>query len=177
MNPFLHDTVASPLSIRPKGSWRFPFSPQRQCARLSRQASVLALAAGVGAVAGVSIDAQAIDVNTASQSQLQAVRGVGPRTAQIIVQERARAGHFESLEDLSDRVRGIGVKKLQAMQAGGLRAGSRSPDALQDSATAGAGSKQSGRAHTGVSSRETSGMYSVATPALIEISEAIGTKP
>lgn len=123
MNPFMHDPVAKPLSDRPAGSWRFPFSPNRHCKRLSHRAGALALAAGVGASAGLPLSAQAIDVNTASQIQLQAVKGVGPRTAQIIVQERARAGHFESLEDLSDRVRGIGAKKLQAMQAGGLRVG------------------------------------------------------
>jgi len=123
MNPFLHDPVAKPLSVRPAGSWRFPFSSQAQCTRLSRQAGAIAIAAGVGAGLGISSQAHAIDVNKASQTQLQAVKGVGPRTAQIIVQERARAGHFESLEDLSDRVRGIGLKKLQAMQAGGLRVG------------------------------------------------------
>ncbi len=123
MNPFLHDPVAKPLSSRPTGSWRFPFSSHQHRRRLSRQAGALAIAAGVGAGLGVATNAHAIDVNTASQSQLQAVKGVGPRTAQIIVQERARAGNFESLEDLSDRVRGIGVKKLQAMQAGGLQVG------------------------------------------------------
>ena len=123
MNPFLHDPVAKPLSSRPTGSWRFPFSSHQHRRRLSHQAGALAIAAGVGAGLGVATNAQAIDVNTASQSQLQAVKGVGPRTAQIIVQERTRAGHFESLEDLSDRVRGIGVKKLQAMQAGGLKVG------------------------------------------------------
>ena len=124
MNPFLHDPVAKPLSSRPKGSWKFPFSSQAQCTRLSRQAGAIAIAAGVGAGLATATPAYAIDVNTASQTQLQTVKGVGPRTAQIIVQERVRAGNFESLEDLSDRVRGIGVKKLQAMQAGGLRVGS-----------------------------------------------------
>ena len=121
MNPFFHDPGAKPLPLRPAGSWRFPFTTQRPCTRLSRQAGALALAAGVGASLGVAPVSHAIDVNTASQAQLQSVKGVGPRTAQIIVQERARAGHFESLEDLSDRVRGIGMKKLQAMQEGGLR--------------------------------------------------------
>ena len=53
--------------------------------------------------------------------QLKDLRGVGPRTAQMIVQERNRAGPFESLEDLSDRVRGIGPKRLQTLQAAGLR--------------------------------------------------------
>lgn len=123
MNPFLDDPIAQPLTVRPKGSWRFPFTSHRHCARMSRQAGAIALAAGLGAGLGVSAHAHAIDINTATQSQLQAVKGVGPRTAQTIVQERTRAGSFESLEDLSDRVRGIGVKKLQAMQAGGVRVG------------------------------------------------------
>ena len=67
------------------------------------------------------MSAQALDLNAATAEQLQDLRGVGPRTAQIIVQERNRAGRFESLEDLSDRVRGIGPKRIQALQAAGLR--------------------------------------------------------
>jgi competence protein ComEA len=70
---------------------------------------------------GVGLSAQALDLNTATAEQLTDLRGLGPRTAQIIVQERNRAGPFESLEDLSDRVRGIGLKRLQALQAAGLR--------------------------------------------------------
>ena len=78
------------------------------------------------AVGGLSLamgQAHALDVNTASAQQLEALRGVGPKTAQIIVQERQRGGRFESIEDLSDRVRGIGPKKAQALQAAGLTAG------------------------------------------------------
>jgi competence protein ComEA len=144
MNPFLQDPVAKPLASRPVGSWRFPFSAHQQRLRLGRQAGALAIAAGVGAGLGVTTPAYAIDVNTASPSQLQAVKGVGPRTAQIIVQERTRAGHFESLEDLSDRVRGIGIKKLQAMQAGGLKVGGAgSNNALLISAETGIPHKKS----------------------------------
>lgn len=156
MNPFLHDPVAKPLSSRPTGSWRFPFASHQHRRKLSRQAGVLAIAAGVGAGLGVTSSAHAIDVNTASQSQLQAVKGVGPRTAQIIVQERTRAGHFESLEDLSDRVRGIGVKKLQAMQAGGLQVGG--------SNTAKPETNQSGFVNNS----------QVATPALTEVAKTKG---
>ena len=155
MNPFLHDPVAKPLASRPAGSWRFPFSSHQQRCRLGRQAGALAIAAGVGAGLAVTTHCYAIDVNTASQSQLQAVKGVGPRTAQIIVQERTRAGHFESLEDLSDRVRGIGVKKLQAMQAGGLQVGGGSGVAETES-------KQTKPKSSGQS----------ATPVLTEISQA-----
>lgn len=115
MNPFLHDTVAQPL--RPAGSWQFPFLRHSRVG-LGRRAGMVAMAAATGL--GSSFPAQALDVNKASLAELQAVHGVGPRTAQIILQERARAGHFESMEDLSDRVRGIGLKRLQSMQAAGL---------------------------------------------------------
>ena len=128
MNPFLDSTVAVPLaseqsliqpqkqSEHPKGRWSFPFA-QQAANRLARRSRVAVVLAGVG----VGLSAQALELNTATAEQLRDLRGVGPRTAQIIVQERNRAGPFESLEDLSDRVRGIGPKRLQALQAAGLR--------------------------------------------------------
>jgi competence protein ComEA len=73
-----------------------------------------------------------------------------------------RAGHFESLEDLSDRVRGIGVKKLQAMQAGGLRVG---------------GSTQSKTPDSDNAKLVFSSVHPVVTPAVMEVSETTDTKP
>lgn len=67
--------------------------------------------------------AYALDANTASVAQLETLNGVGPRTAQIIVQERERGGRFESLEDLSDRVRGIGKKRMARLREAGLSVG------------------------------------------------------
>ena len=128
MNPFLNSTVAVPLASeqllvqpqrpieRSKGRWSFPFAHQAGN-RLARRSRVAVMLAGVG----VGLSAQALELNTASAEQLKDLRGVGPRTAQMIVQERNRAGPFESLEDLSDRVRGIGPKRLQTLQAAGLR--------------------------------------------------------
>ncbi len=128
MNPFLDSTVAKPLPAeqsqtqhprraqRTRANWSFPFAHQAGD-RLARRASVAAMLAGVG----VGLSAQTLDLNSASAEQLKDLRGVGPRTAHIIVQERNRAGPFESLEDLSDRVRGIGPKRLQTLQAAGLR--------------------------------------------------------
>lgn len=118
MNPFLHSTVAAPLSTRPPGSWQFPFARASR-RQLTLQAGVVAMAAGMG----IGMPAQAVDVNHANSAQLQGVRGVGPRMAQTIIDERDRAGRFESLEDLSDRVRGIGRKRLQSLRAAGLRIG------------------------------------------------------
>ncbi|ANN80334.1 hypothetical protein BAU07_08335 [Bordetella flabilis] len=70
---------------------------------------------------------RALDVNSATIEQLRAVRGVGPKTAETIVKERERGGRFESMEDLSDRVRGIGSRRAQALEAAGLRVESGAP--------------------------------------------------
>ncbi|WP_082601579.1 helix-hairpin-helix domain-containing protein [Achromobacter sp. Root83] len=125
MNPFFQSTVAraSPLS-----QWRRPrrvtaSNGPRGGQRVLRQAlSVLLLSAGLGVAAP---PARAVDVNQASATQLEGIRGIGPRTAEIIVRERERGGNFESLEDLSERVRGIGQKKAQALQAAGLTIGGK----------------------------------------------------
>jgi competence protein ComEA len=63
---------------------------------------------------------QALDVNPASAGQLESLRGIGPRTAKMIVHERSRAGAFESMEDLSDRVRGLGERRVRSLSQAGL---------------------------------------------------------
>jgi competence protein ComEA len=116
MNPFLHNPVASipALPARPIASR--VRRPRRL--RWPRAIGTLALAAGLSLAA---MPARALDVNTATIDQLRAVRGVGPKTAETIVKERERGGRFESMEDLSDRVRGIGSRRAQALEAAGLR--------------------------------------------------------
>lgn len=81
---------------------------------------------GAVVVAGLTVPgyAHAIDLNQASEQELQAVSGIGPKTAAMIVNERTRGGSFTSLSDLSDRVRGIGPKKAAALQAAGLKVAS-----------------------------------------------------
>jgi competence ComEA-like helix-hairpin-helix protein len=55
-----------------------------------------------------------VNINKASLVQLQSIRGVGPATAQRIVEQRSRRP-FRSVDDLLD-VKGIGEKKLSAMR-------------------------------------------------------------
>lgn len=64
--------------------------------------------------------AGAVDANLASQADLQSVRGIGPAIAARIVAERER-GPYLDLDDLRERVRGIGKANLQRMTAGGLQ--------------------------------------------------------
>lgn len=52
-----------------------------------------------------------VNINTATVDELQALSGVGPSTAQAIVDDREKNGLFASAEDLM-RVSGIGEKKF-----------------------------------------------------------------
>lgn len=56
-----------------------------------------------------------VDVNTAGADELETLPGVGPATAQAILEERERRGSFSSVDDLLD-VRGIGDAKLDALR-------------------------------------------------------------
>lgn len=80
--------------------------------------AIVAAALGL-ACAGASL---AVDANTATQDELQTVRGVGPALSARIVEAR-RAKPFADLEDLKARVRGIGDANLRRMREAGLRVG------------------------------------------------------
>jgi competence protein ComEA len=55
-----------------------------------------------------------VDVNRASEAELRRLDGVGLKTAQAIIEERARRP-FQSVDDLR-RVRGIGAKTLERLR-------------------------------------------------------------
>ncbi len=57
-----------------------------------------------------------INVNAASQSELETLPGVGPVTAQAIIDWRQKNGKFRVIEDLLD-VRGIGEATLDRLRA------------------------------------------------------------
>lgn len=69
-----------------------------------------------------SVGVGAIDANTATQEELETIRGIGPALSARIVEERAR-GPFRDLDDFQSRVRGIGETNLRAMHAAGLTVG------------------------------------------------------
>jgi len=49
----------------------------------------------------------AVDINTATQSELESVRGIGPAKAHAIIVYRQKNGAFKSLDEL-DQVKGFG---------------------------------------------------------------------
>lgn len=71
--------------------------------------------------------AWAVNVNSAGVQELETITGIGPKTAQTIIEERNRGGSFESFDDLSERVKGIGPKKAKSLQAAGLLVGPGGP--------------------------------------------------
>lgn len=63
--------------------------------------------------------ASALELNQASRTELQALKGIGPKTVELIVGARdARA--FSDWADLQQRVKGIGSGKSAALSQQGL---------------------------------------------------------
>lgn len=57
----------------------------------------------------------AVNINTASQAELEALQGIGPTKAKAIIEYREKVGLFASIDDL-EKVSGIGsgtVKQLR----------------------------------------------------------------
>lgn len=75
-----------------------------------------ATGASNGVSGGATSAAGIVDINSATLSELDALPGVGPSTAQAIIDYRVANGPYASVDDLLN-VRGIGPSKLAAMRA------------------------------------------------------------
>jgi len=87
MQPLIGGTKSGSSAKRPPGSWGKKEAPP----------------------------AGGISLNQASIDELQKLPGVGPSTAQKILDFRAQVGGFKSIEQLMD-VKGIGPKKFEKMR-------------------------------------------------------------
>ena len=64
----------------------------------------------------------AVDVNKASEAELDGIKGVGPATSQLIVAERKKS-EFKSWDDFIARVKGVGAKSAAKFSAEGMTVG------------------------------------------------------
>ncbi|MDD5175669.1 MAG: ComEA family DNA-binding protein [Sterolibacterium sp.] len=58
----------------------------------------------------------AININSASEAELEKLPGIGPVKAKAIVEERSKNGPFTSVEDVK-RVKGIGNATLEKLKS------------------------------------------------------------
>ncbi len=56
-----------------------------------------------------------VNINTAGESELDTLEGVGPATAKAIIQYRDKNGPFDTIEDIK-KVKGIGIAKFNNMK-------------------------------------------------------------
>jgi len=64
----------------------------------------------------------ALNINTASQSELEGIKGLGPEKAKAIITYRETNGNYKQLEDL-DKVKGFGKASIDKLR-GELTVGS-----------------------------------------------------
>ena len=76
---------------------------------------LLALVACLSATLAIA----AVDVNKATEAELDGVRGIGPSTTQLILNERKKAP-FKDWDDLIARVKGIGEARATKLSSEGL---------------------------------------------------------
>lgn len=68
----------------------------------------------------------AVDVNTADQTALESVKGLGPVKSKAIIDERTKNGPFKDADDLANRVKGLGTKSVANLEQNGLTVGGSS---------------------------------------------------
>jgi competence protein ComEA len=64
----------------------------------------------------------AVDVNKASEAELDSVKHIGPATSKLIISERKKS-EFKNWEDFITRVKGVGPKRAAEFSAAGLTVG------------------------------------------------------
>jgi competence protein ComEA len=79
---------------------------------------ILAIVAMLFTVAAMA----AVDVNKATEAELDSVKGIGPDTSKLIITERKK-GDFKSWDDLITRVKGVGEKRAENLSEAGLTVG------------------------------------------------------
>jgi competence protein ComEA len=72
-----------------------------------------------------------VDVNKADAAALDSVKGIGPKTSKLIIDERTKGGDFKDWADLEKRVKGIGAKNAKKLSMAGLQVGGKSMEGAE----------------------------------------------
>jgi competence protein ComEA len=78
-------------------------------------AAILIAVCSLAAMAQKTPPAHPLDLNVANVKELEQVPGIGPKTAQAIVDFRHKSGRFHRVEDLL-AIKGISQRKLDKMR-------------------------------------------------------------
>jgi competence protein ComEA len=97
--------------------------PQGRDSMIKKVIAAFALAMSIGSAFA------AVDVNTANTDALRGIKGIGPAKAKAILDERDAHGPFKDAAELSKRVKGMGGKTVERLQAEGLTVGPASKTA------------------------------------------------
>jgi competence protein ComEA len=104
---------------------RFCSAPQRDAAplkraqRLTPKDALMFKRILVALMAFFAFSVFAADANTATQADLEAIKGIGPAIATKIIDER-KNGNYKDWPDLVTRVKGIGDKNAAKLSGAGL---------------------------------------------------------
>ena len=79
---------------------------------------ILAFFAAMSLVAAFA----AVDVNKATEAELDGIKGIGPVTSKLIMAERKKS-EFKNWDDFVSRVKGVGDKSAAQFSAAGLTVG------------------------------------------------------
>jgi competence protein ComEA len=66
-----------------------------------------------------SLTFAAVDINKATQSEIEAIKGIGPSTSKKILDERKK-GPYKNWDDVIDRVSGVGAGNATRFSEAGL---------------------------------------------------------
>lgn len=74
---------------------------------------------GLAAALSTTLALAAVDINKATEAELDGIKGIGPATTRLIMEER-KSAPFADWNDVTHRVKGIGAKRAAKLSGEGL---------------------------------------------------------
>ncbi|MBF5006314.1 ComEA family DNA-binding protein [Diaphorobacter caeni] len=98
----------------------------------------------LAAMLSTTLALAAVDINKATEAELDGIKGIGPATTRLIVEQR-KAGPFTDWADLTRRVKGIGAKRAAKLSGEGLTVNGQPFAAAADASASPAGTAKTAR--------------------------------